>query len=88
MKFWKSLIIAFITCWTMQSDASAMDSVGSLFGVDISNDQLVSIDPETGIATVVGPTGAGDGQIFDTAYDPVSNQLLGVRGNILFEIDP
>lgn len=87
MKFRKLLIIIFITCWTLQSDASAADSGGSLFAIGGSfQTQLVSFDSETGSSTVVGPTGVDP--IFGTTYDPVSNQLLGSIQNRLFEIDP
>ncbi|MDA8563981.1 PEP-CTERM sorting domain-containing protein [Mariniblastus sp.] len=87
MKFRKSLIIAFMACWTLQSDVSAMGSGGSLFTIaGTSQSQWVSIDSETGGGTVVGPTGVDT--IFGTAYDPVSNQLLGSFENRLFEIDP
>lgn len=86
MKFTKSLIIVFITCWTLQSDASAMDSGGSLFAYDFISRQLLSFDRETGAATVVGPTGLGP--VIGTTYDSTSNQLLGSAGRRVVEIDP
>lgn len=51
----------------------AFDSTGTLFGYDFSSDQLVSIDPNTAVYTVLGSSGFvldGPGnQLFDTGSD-------------------
>jgi hypothetical protein len=37
--------------------AIAMNSAGEMYGVDIVNDNFLSIDPATGAGTIIGPTG-------------------------------
>jgi len=63
----------------------------TLYGVDVSTNQLLSINPATGASTVVGDLGSINGltnRVIALAFDPNSNILYGVNfGNQLIKIN-
>ena len=61
---------------------------GTVFGVDAATDQLLTIDPATGLGTAVAPLGFAD--INGLAYHPLTGLLYGVdnRTDVLVSIDP
>ncbi len=62
-------------------------NTNTLYGSDIVTDQLIGIDPSTGIGTVVGPVGFQN--IAALAFDPNTDTLYGMRAlsNELITID-
>ena len=55
----------------------AVDPVtNTVYGSDVVNDNLVTLDPLTGQASVIGPLGFGDVQ--GLAFDPSTGKLYGV----------
>ena len=69
-------------------DSNTNTLYGSIFDPAQNADELVTIDPATGSATVVGPIGFQD--VFGLAFDPNTNTLFGTDafGADLIEIDP
>lgn len=62
----------------------AMDfaSDGFLYGPELINDNLVKIDPATGVSTVVGPIGIDFEWGQDVSYDPVTEKLYSLTVGI------
>lgn len=60
----------------------SVDNNGNVYGIDVSDDNLYSIDPATGAATVVGALGVDIGYAQDISVDPTTGNLYGT----LFEI--
>ncbi|MCB9794199.1 MAG: hypothetical protein H6741_15905 [Alphaproteobacteria bacterium] len=62
---------------------------GLLYGIDSTNDNLVTMDPATGVATVVGPIGF-DVSSCGMAYDCATDTLYGATssGDTIFSLDP
>ncbi len=54
-----------------------VDNNGNLYGVDIVDDQLYSIDPTTGVATGIGPVGLDLSYAQDIGADPTTGNLYG-----------
>ena len=71
----------------------AVDDNGNVFGIDIADDKLYSIDTTTGAATEIGPLGYDFGYAQDMGADPVTGNLYGTlyqangSGSGLFAID-
>ena len=57
--------------------AMDIDNNGNLYALDITDDQLYSIDPATGSATAIGPTGLDLSYAQDMAADPTTGDLYG-----------
>jgi hypothetical protein len=53
----------------------AIDSTGKLYGHDIVADALASIDKNTGVATLIGPTGMAANFAQGMDFDPATNIL-------------
>src|SRR4029079_17351783 len=53
----------------------AIDRTGIMYGHEILNDQLLRIDKTTGVATVIGPTGATANFAQGMDFDPIDNTL-------------
>ncbi|MDP8289090.1 MAG: carboxypeptidase regulatory-like domain-containing protein, partial [Candidatus Electryonea clarkiae] len=54
----------------------AIDGDGNMWGVDIDDDVLVSIDKRTGVGTEVGPVGFTANYAQSATWDPVSGNVL------------
>jgi len=54
---------------------------GTLYGTDTAGDQLVRIDPTTGLATVIGPH-VNVASVNGLAFDPNANVLYGADSGI------
>ena len=67
------------------------DFDGTLFGSTFSNpavsfaDILITIDPNTGVGTVVGPYGSGIEGIDGLGVDPITGTLYGVGAGTFFD---
>ena len=60
---------------------------GTLFGVNQSSDQLMNLDPFTGLATAVGPLGV-DLSACGIAYDCATDTLYGAdTSGLVFQVD-
>jgi hypothetical protein len=57
----------------------ACDGEGNMYGIDISTDQLYSINKETGVGTAIGPTGQALNYAQDMCFD-IDNGILYVAG--------
>lgn len=55
----------------------AMDGDGHLYGIDLGDDQLYSINPATGLGTLIGPVGLDLNYAQDIAYDRDNGVLYG-----------
>lgn len=55
----------------------AMDSAGNLYGIDLVDDHLYTINPETGLGTAVGLLGIDLNYAQDIAYDRDGGVLYG-----------
>ncbi len=55
----------------------ACDKNGNLYGIDLANDQLLSINNTTGAGTVIGSLGININYAQDIAYDRQNNILYG-----------
>ena len=62
--------------------AVAIDDQGVMYGHDISNDQIVTIDLETGDVTEVGPTGFDASFIQGMDFDPTTGRLYLAAYNV------
>ena len=62
--------------------AVATDDQGVMYGHDISNDQIVTIDMETGEVEVVGPTGFDASFIQGMDFDPTTGRLYLAAYNV------
>jgi len=60
-----------------------VDNNGNMYGIDIVDDQLYSIDPTTGAATAIGPLGIDILYAQDMGVDPTTGNLYGT----LYEVD-
>ncbi|MCD4664589.1 MAG: DUF4394 domain-containing protein, partial [Bacteroidales bacterium] len=71
--------------------ALACDNSGTIYGIDLGDDNLYTIDPATGAATVVGPLGININYAQDAEYDK-DNDVLYLAGYTtsgeLYTIDP
>ena len=68
------------------------DNTGTLYGIDITDDQLYTVDTTTGVPTAVGPLGVDIGYAQDMGADPTSGNLygtlyIGSSGGGLYSID-
>lgn len=63
-----------------------VNSAGELFGWTESGDDLVSIDPATGIAAVIGESGIGTAR-HGLAFDGMDNLFLINSGGAVFSMD-
>lgn len=84
-----TLLFTSIATLVLATDAATIAEAGTLFGVNtVGNDSLLTIDPATGAATVVGPIGFQN--VTSLAYDASSNTLFGVPflEDDLIAIDP
>ena len=62
--------------------AVATDDQGVMYGHDITNDQIVTIDLETGDVTEVGPTGFDASFIQGMDFDPTTGRLYLAAYNV------
>lgn len=62
--------------------AIAADDMGVLYGHDLQNDLIVTIDTETGELTEVGPTGINANYAQSMTFDQTTRQLLMAAYNI------
>jgi len=58
-----------------------VDNNGNLYGIDLVDDNLYSIDSATGVATVIGPLGFDIGYAQDIGADPTTGNLYGTLFN-------
>ena len=56
----------------------ACDSAGNLYGINLNDDNLYSINKSTGAGTVIGPLGVNINYAQDIAFDRDKNKLYGV----------
>jgi hypothetical protein len=82
--------VALVTfCALSIPELQAAPGTGTLYGTDAFNGNLITIDPATGAASVVGPLGAGP--IPSLAVDPLTGIIYaGGGGGIpdIFTVDP
>jgi len=70
-----------------------VDNNGNVYGIDLGDDQLYSIDPTTGAATAIGALGIDISYAQDMGADPVTGNLYGTlyqaggAGSGLYSID-
>lgn len=55
----------------------AMDTLGNLYGVELTNDNFISIDVATGAQTVIGALGVDLNYAQDIGSDRVNNKIYG-----------
>ena len=71
----------------------AVDNNGNVYGIDLGDDQLYSIDPTTGAASAIGALGINIRYAQDMGADPVTGNLYGTlyqdggAGSGLYSID-
>src|SRR5262245_598953 len=53
----RAFVVALVWTIGVTHDAKAAPGKGTLFGTDAVRGNLLTIDPQTGVGTVIGPTG-------------------------------